>query len=95
MAVWTHGRWTVKPGREEDFLAALGALAADVRAEMDAPTPTLLRDRDQPNRFLTFGRWESMEAIERFREVAFPRIAEMQDLLEGVEIFTLDEVGPE
>jgi quinol monooxygenase YgiN len=95
MAVWTHGRWIVKPGREDESLAALGGVAAAVQKEMDVPRPTVLRDRDQPNRFLTFGRWESIEAIERFREVALPKIAEMQDLLEGFEIFTLDEVGPE
>ena len=92
MGVWTHGRWTVKPGREEEFVEASRALALTMRDEIGAPLPTFLRDRDRPNVFLTFGRWESLDAIERFRGAVLPRVAGMQDLLDGFEAFTLDEV---
>ena len=93
MSVWTHGRWTAKPGREEEFVAASRQLALTMREEVGAPLPTFLRDRDRPNVFLTFGRWESVEDIERFRAAAMPRIREIQPLLDAFEAFTLDEVG--
>jgi len=33
--VWTHGIWTVRPGREEAFLAARRAMARGAFAEFD------------------------------------------------------------
>ena len=93
MSIWTHGRWTVKPGREEEFVASSRDLAPTMREEVGAPLPTLLRDRERPNVFLTFGRGESIEAIEDFRAAAIPRISQMQHLLEAFQAFTLDEVA--
>lgn len=93
MSVWTHGRWIVKPGSEKEFVAAARELALALHEELGSPLPTFLRDRDRPNVFLTFGRWENLEAIERFRMAAMPRITEMHPLLDHFEAFTLDEVG--
>ncbi len=96
MAIWTHARWTVKPGREEDFLHALRAVAdeaAVVGAQpLNAGGVRLLRDRAQPNVFLTFGSWESVERAERFSEFVSPRLGPVQELLDEFEAFTLEEV---
>ncbi len=94
--VWTHGEWTVEPGREDEFVAAWRDLARSAMAEFSPPDPpTLLRDREHPNVFLTFGPWESAEQIERFRGSALfgERVAGMRELLESFETRTLDEVG--
>lgn len=93
MTVWTHGRWTVKPGREEEFGRALDELRREVTEEFPAASSTFLRDRDHPNVFLTFGSWESLDEIERFREFLFPRLGPVRELLEDLEVFTLDEVA--
>jgi heme-degrading monooxygenase HmoA len=94
--VWTHGAWTVEPGREDEFVAAWRDMASSAMAEFSPPEPPrLLRDREHSNVFLTFGPWESIEQIERFRSSALfsERVASMGELLESFETRTLDEVG--
>jgi heme-degrading monooxygenase HmoA len=65
--VYTLGIWTVKTGREGDFVDAWQDLADRTKSDFPEETATLLRDRDQPNRFISFGPWESLEQIERWR----------------------------
>ena len=93
--VWTHGTWTVKPGREDDFVAAWQAMARDVAAHIGGVhPPTLLRDHDRTNVFVSFGPWDSADAVTRFRaSEPFRRgTAAMGELLESFEAHTLDEV---
>jgi quinol monooxygenase YgiN len=90
---WTHGTWTVKPGREGEFLVAFRALVRELGDELGVAPPTLLHDREQPNVFLTFGPWASEDEIERFREPLFPRLGPLRELLEAFEPRTLDRVG--
>jgi heme-degrading monooxygenase HmoA len=93
MAIWTHGVWTVKPGREDDFIAAWQAMAQDAVAEFQPPgKPHLLRDRERPNVFRSFGPWDDVETVERFRASIAPRLAEVRELTEDIELFALDEV---
>ena len=94
--VWTHGSWTVKPGREDDFVRAWRALAHRATTELRvASQPTLLRDRETPNLFVSFGPWPSIEDVHRFRSSPAFResVAAMEDLLESFEPRTLDDVG--
>ena len=72
---YTSAVWVVKPGEEDDFIAAWKEFAVTGR---DAPgcvgTIRLVRDVDDPTRFMSFGPWESFEAqrdwkaTEEFRE---------------------------
>ncbi|HYY76020.1 MAG TPA: antibiotic biosynthesis monooxygenase family protein [Gaiellaceae bacterium] len=94
--VWTHGTWTVRPGREDDFVRAWRELARRATSELDfAGRPTLLRDRETPNVFVSFGPWPSIEDVNRFRSSTVFResVAAMEDLLESFEPRTLDEMG--
>jgi quinol monooxygenase YgiN len=93
--VWTHGVWTVKPGREEEFVRAWSAMRDQVNAELSLDAqPTLLRDREHSNVFMSFGPWPDVAAVERFRaSPAFTEnVARIQPLLESFEPQTLDEV---
>jgi quinol monooxygenase YgiN len=97
-AVWTHATWTVAPGREEEFIRLWQELAAAVKEELQVPDdrePTLLRDRERPNVFLSFGPWSGPDDVERFRgSEAFGRyVARMRELLESFDPRTLDEVS--
>ena len=93
--VWTHGTWTVKPGREDDFVAVWRAMAARGVAELNAAAPpTLLRDRDERNVFVSFGPWPSLDEVTRFRSSPMFREAyeELTELLVDFQARTLDEV---
>jgi hypothetical protein len=66
---YVSSRWTVKPGREEEFVTAFEALA--LWAELNHPeggTARLLQSVDTPLDYL--GMWElpGAEAVERWRE---------------------------
>jgi quinol monooxygenase YgiN len=91
--IWTHGVWTVKPGREDEFIAAWRAMA---RAAMDEfhprEAPHLLRDRERPNVFRSFGWWEDIETMERFRAFIAPHLARIRALTDDIEFLALDEV---
>ena len=67
MAVYTSGRWKVTPGHEDDFVKAWKDLATRTKEDFPESTATLLRDRDDPTLFISFGPWESIEQIEQWR----------------------------
>jgi len=92
--VYTHGVWVVKPGNEDAFIDAWSRLARSALAKLGASRPTLLRDRDHPNEFRTFGAWPTVEAIQAFRSSAMfqDAVVELQPLLESFEPKTLDEI---
>jgi heme-degrading monooxygenase HmoA len=92
-SLWTHGVWTVKPGREDEFVEAWREMARAAVAEFDPPgRPHLLRDRERPNVFRSFGPWNDAETVERFRASIRPRLDEIGELTESIEFFVLDEV---
>ena len=91
--IWTHGVWTVKAGREDEFVSTWRELVP-IGAEIGSGTPVLLRDREQPNVFRSFGPWTNLDEIDRFRAAIRPHLGAMDDLLEDFETFTLDEVYP-
>jgi quinol monooxygenase YgiN len=93
-AIWTHGVWTVTPGREEEFVAAWREMARDALAEFTPSSePHLLRDRERPNVFRSFGEWDDAETVERFRAHIRPHLERIGALTESIEFYTLDEVG--
>ena len=94
--VWTHGVWRVKPGREDDFVEVWREMAREGMAELDTvEPPTLLRDRERPGEFISFGPWSNLEEVDRFRSsAAFRRGQErMRELLESFTPRTLDEIS--
>jgi heme-degrading monooxygenase HmoA len=93
--VWTHGTWTVKPGREEEFVELWRAMAARGVAELNtAAPPTLLHDRDHANVFVSFGPWPTLEEAKRFRASPIFREAyeKLTEVLDDFQTRTLDEV---
>jgi len=95
--VWTLGRWTVMPGKEDDFVRGWRDLARWTRSEFPTATGTLLRDRDQPNVFVSFGRWPDLDAVGQWRgsEGFQQRIATIRQLVESFEPHTLDPAAQE
>lgn len=99
MSVYTMGIWQAKLGREAEFAAAWWEFAEWTGRQflgVEETNGTLLRDRDQPGRFVSFGPWDSLDQIAAWR--AHPgfreRVARMNDLLESFTPAVLDPVPP-
>jgi len=92
---YTETAWVVKPGQEDEFVrrwqewagwSALQGLTAGGR---------LLRDLEQPNRFTSFGTWESVDQVRRWRSLEGfqERIGRLQEVVESFEPRTLEQVA--
>lgn len=92
MAVYTSGRWKVAPGHEDEFVAAWHDLATQTQQDFPASSAALLQDRDDPTLFLSFGPWESIDQIERWRasQTFQTGVAKIRPLLEDFTTHTLD-----
>jgi heme-degrading monooxygenase HmoA len=86
--LYTCGTWTVAPGREDDFVAAWQDLASWTAANVaGADWATLVQDAERPERFLSFGPWESAAAIDAWRgsDGFRERVGRIRELLEAFE----------
>lgn len=92
--VWTTGTWTVKPGREDDFIAGWSDFARWSAVTFGGDRAWLLRERDQPGVFVTMGAWPSDEVIAAWRgSLGFRlRFEAIRELVLSFEPRTLDEV---
>jgi quinol monooxygenase YgiN len=90
--IYTAGIWMVKPGREEEFIRLWQRLGERTLDDFPAASGTLLRDRERPHRFVSFGPWESIEQVEHWRSSpAFQdSVRELRDVLDSFEPGTFD-----
>ena len=92
---YTRGIWQVKPGQADAFIAAWTEFAEWTRAHArGAGAGTLLRDVEDPDRFFTFGPWESLDAIAEWRELEGwkDRVARIRPMLLDFRPSTLEVV---
>ena len=91
---YTHTVWRVKPGHEEEFVRRWIAFAEAGGAHGLAAAAKLLRDHDEPTRFVSFGPWRSFEAASEWRSSAAfaERLRELQEVVETFEPSTLEQV---
>jgi heme-degrading monooxygenase HmoA len=64
---YTHSTWRVKPGLEDEFVRRWEDLAHWSALQGLTSRAKLLRDTDEPSRFVSFGPWESMDSVRRWR----------------------------
>jgi heme-degrading monooxygenase HmoA len=85
--IYTVGIWTVKAGREDEFVAAWRAMGEATIAEFPAAHGRLLRDVDNPGRFVSFGPWDSLETVDAWRaSTPFKEgVARIRELLDAFE----------
>jgi hypothetical protein len=66
--ICTAGIWLVKKGREEEFARRWEQSASNLSLEFPDVTFRLLRDRENPRRYLSLGEgWRNVEQIESAR----------------------------
>ena len=61
--VYTSGTWMPNPGSEEAFVEAWEQFAAWASSLAGAGRLQLTRDAREPERFVSFGDWESIERV--------------------------------
>ena len=59
---YSSGRWTVKPGEEDAFVKEWTAFVTWASSMPGSGTFRLVRELDQPSRYMSFAPWESLEA---------------------------------
>ena len=92
---YTHSTWRVKPGLEDEFVRRWEDLAHWSALQGLSSRAKLLRDIDEPSRFDSFGPWESMESVRRWRAApgSHERVARLQEVLDDFEPRTLKLVS--
>ena len=92
---YTETTWVVKPGQEEEFVRRWRDWAEWTALQGLTASAKLLRDVEQPNRFLSFGPWESVDHVRRWRtaEGYQERIGRLQEVLDGFEPRTFELVA--
>jgi heme-degrading monooxygenase HmoA len=92
---YTHSTWRVKPGLEDEFVRRWQDLAHWSALQGLTSRAKLLRDVDEPSRFVSFGPWESMESVRRWRAAPgfHERVARLQEVLDDFEPRTLKLVS--
>jgi quinol monooxygenase YgiN len=94
--VYTSGVWVVKKGREDDFARRWQESSDSVSLEFPGVSFRLLRDRENPQRFISMGEgWRNAEQIEAARNSPSfqDSMTAIWRILESGEITTLDLVA--
>lgn len=93
--ICTAGIWVVKDGREDDFARRWEESASNLSREFPDVTFRLLRDRDDPRRFVSLGEgWRNIEQVETARSLPGYQdaMASIWNVLESGDMSTLDLV---
>lgn len=92
---YTHTNWVVKPGREAEFIERWSEWADWSHREGLTERAMLLRDADNPERFISFGPWASMQAVRNWRalEGYHERVAKLREVVDQFEPRTLEVVA--
>ena len=94
-ATYTLSVWTVKEGQEDEFVRRWHELA-ELGWQMGlSGSAKLLRDVDNPRVFVSFGPWQSLDKVARWRSSPefHHRISRLQEVLDGFEPRTLDQIA--
>jgi heme-degrading monooxygenase HmoA len=91
-AIYTSGTWQLDPGNEEAFVAAWTEFARWASGMPGAGTLRLARDLRASGRFVSFGAWDSLEAVRAWKSA--PDFRErMAHLLQHVAEFEPSELA--
>ena len=94
-APYTHTSWVVKEGREDEFVERWREWADWTRRQGLASQAMLLRDVDDPRRFISFGPWESIQAVSNWRAQAgyHERVVKLGEVVDHFEPRTPEVVA--
>jgi heme-degrading monooxygenase HmoA len=92
---YTSTTWIVKPGQEDEFVRRWTEFAEWSAGQGLADPAMLLRDVDEPTRFVSFGPWEDLQMIWRWRGLTGfqERVTLLNEVLVSFEPRTLELDG--
>jgi heme-degrading monooxygenase HmoA len=93
--ICTTGIWLVKDGREDDFARRWEESAGHLGLEFPGVTFRLLRDRENPRRFVSLGEgWRNIEQVEAARDLPSfqDAMSSMWRMIDSGDLSTLDLV---
>lgn len=93
--VYTSGMWMVKQDKLSEFVSTWHEFAESARGRSGAIEAILLQDNDVPQYFTSFGQWDSLAGIKKWRsEPSFKDyMARLGDLCDNVQILTMKPVA--
>jgi heme-degrading monooxygenase HmoA len=90
--IYTTGSWKLEDGKEAAFVAAWTEFARWASSMDGAGTLRLTRDARDPERFVSFGAWNSIEAVRSWKSA--PEFRErLARVLQHVEDFEPGELA--
>jgi len=90
--IYTSATWQARPGSEQVFIEAWEQFAAWASSMPGADRLQLVRDLHQPQRFVSFGGWESLELVRSWK--SSPQFRElMARVLQHVDDFQPAELA--
>ena len=91
---YTQTTWHVKPGHEDEFVRRWTELAEWSALQGLSGSAKLFRDLEEPTRFVSFGPWEDIDVIRRWRASAGlqERLVRMGEVLQQFEPRTVELV---
>ena len=92
--IYTTGSWTPLPGHEAGFLEAWEAFMAWATGLPGAGEAVLARDVRDPERFVSFAAWDSMDAVRAWKDSPEfkPRMSQVQKHIDKFAPTELDVV---
>ncbi len=86
--------WNVKAGHEDEFVRRWIDFAEWAAVQGLAGRARLLRDHDDPRRFISFGPWETVAMATRWRDMEGfrERIQKLQEVVDNLDPHTLEVV---
>ena len=92
---YTHTKWRVKPDSEAEFVKRWTDWVEWSHREGLESHALLLRDVDDPSTYVSFGPWESIQAVRSWRSLRgyHERVARLQEVVESFEPRTFEVVA--
>ena len=94
--IYTLGNWTVKPGKQTEFIKVWSEFAQWTEKNVSGPGRAyLLQDANDPQKFISFGPWDNEKSIQQWRETDEFKsfVAQVKELCDNFQPNTLKVVA--
>jgi heme-degrading monooxygenase HmoA len=92
--LYTHTRWRVKPGREDEFVDRWHEWIDWSHRQGLRAQALLLRDLENHDTFISFGPWENVTAVSSWRSLPGyqERVERLRETVDSFEPLTLEVI---